>query len=48
MKSVCQFDAFVRPVRLSEKTANSLMLFFRQSQKTIKNVFVSKIQDKYS
>jgi len=48
MKPVCQFDAFVRPVRLSEKTANSLMLFIRQPRKTIKNVFVSKIKDKYS
>jgi len=48
MKSVCQFDAFVRFVRLSEKTANSLMLFIRLSRKTIKNVFVSKIKDKYS
>ena len=48
MKSVCQFDAFVEVVRLSEKTANSLMAPIRQSQKTIKNVFVSKIQDKYS
>jgi len=48
MKSVCQPVKFVEVVSLPEKAANSLMASIRQSQKTIKNVFVRKLQDKYS
>jgi len=47
MKPVCQPVKFVEVVSLSEKTANSLMLFIRQVRKTIKNVFDSKIQETY-
>jgi hypothetical protein len=47
MMSVCQPVKFVEVVSLPEKTANSLMLFIRQARKTIENVFVRKLQDKY-
>lgn len=48
MKSVCQPVKFVEVVSLSEKSAISLMASIRQAQKTIANVFVSKLQDIYT
>ena len=47
MKPVCQPVKFDEVVSLPEKTANSLMPSIRQSQKTIENVFVSKLQETY-
>lgn len=48
MKPVCQPVKLVEVVSLPEKSANSLMSSIRQSQKTIKNVFASKLQETYS
>jgi len=48
MKSVCQSVKFVEVVSLPEKSAISLMPSICQARKTIKNVFVRKLQDKYS
>jgi len=48
MKSVCQPVKFVEVVSLPEKSANSLMASIRQPRKTIKIVFISKLQETYA